>query len=250
MDAELRSELDDLKRQIDEMKKPTSQSVDSEDKFQLKYPLDNDSVKIIEDVVRERIMDIVWDGYARYFTSCSNPDEFDTTGTVACDEDGILLTTGTSSGNTATAMRDDSMLKGIDFTRQSRFRTRIRTGSAITSYHVEVGLGQRSAPNIDADGYGFYIEDDELYGFAQTDFSARTSTYLQDVSTSTRYELDARYQPNGRVDFFVDDTLRGSVSTNLPTGSPINFFNFIVETQTTAARTLEVQAFEFIQAVK
>ena len=56
MDEETKKEIADLRSQVTELKTNLGD-------FQLKYPLDDESRRIIEDVVSDAILDIVWDDY-------------------------------------------------------------------------------------------------------------------------------------------------------------------------------------------
>lgn len=244
---ELEQKINELTSRIAQLEAASVTEVTSSSIF---GPLDDLTAKTIKNFISDEIMDIVWNSYFYYFTGFASPDEFTTTGsTVIFDGGGVLLGTAATLDTSASLYRDLALMESVNFSRESRIRTRIRLGSDITDQRIEIGIGSIAAPNIDNDGYGFYIEDNALFGFAQSDFSSRSSLRLKTVSSSTTYALDARYYPNGRVDFYVDNKLLGSVGTNLPVGidTSVQFFGAVITTQEGVAKSMFIHSFEFIQ---
>jgi len=67
--------------------------------------------------------------------------------------------------------------------------------------------------------FGFVLEGTTLYGFAANGSTITKLSLMTGVSEDTTYELIADFTAGTNVNFYVDGTLEGTITTNLPTGA-------------------------------
>lgn len=111
------------------------------------------------------------------------------------------------------------------------------SGAAVGSY-IYVG-------NYAAQGFGFSVYNGYIRGEA-----GLTTPNLQTISNNVFYKLEARFYPNNKIQFFVDDILMGTISGTLPTGTTSLLSDITASPVASVARTITIQYFEFLQITK
>lgn len=242
---------------------------------QLNYPIDQQSKKIIEQVADEfmknKIFDLFWD---KEFYYLAMPESFDSwtvvgNGSYATQQ---LITTA-SQNDEVTISSDMSYHNFLSFQKRQRFRTYISMGT-ITNSVAKVGVGRiNDGAAVSALFYGFQITNGAIYGYtdangAETTVNLGISVVANSGADINIYTLEARYEPNGKIVFYVGETKyetadaivasrqatveRGKIE--LATGFydtqfPENVvdFHYRIKTTTTATRDLNFTMFEFVQ---
>jgi hypothetical protein len=276
--AKLRQELEEVKRMMRE-----------KEDFQLKYPLDDNSIKVLNDVILRDIQDIVWNKYFHYLSFYENVQTnvsgnyswelVDNFGTSAMGAEGVNLATGATSGNNAYISKYPEFQNFISFDYDSRFRTMIyiaddpasTSTTAVTNTRAWVGNGG----GLDANGdplvtnsrhYGFWISDTTMYGVTCNGTSETQVPLVTDLKFGHVYQVEARLE-RGFVMFFVSNgvaitdftdpdnaiepvILRSSTTETIPSGYSKYLGVLEVMTKTTDVRSLRSTFFEFLQLRK
>ena len=240
---ELQTEIDSLKQRVVNLEQPKL-----DDAFignQLKFPLDTVSEKIVEDIIRKRIIDIAWNDYFYY------PETFNSLDSLS---ESIVGTSGSRFTATAQpvyelftgASTNDGVLTGkhvfqqtlLTFDKKQRFRTHFSVDS-VTAVTANITIGP--------DGYGFRVTDNSLIGFVTDDGSSETTITLQTIALDTTYFIEAVFSPKDGVRFIVNGIERGFIQGGLPTGVHTNLWSLELKTTEAVAKNMLVQMFELIQ---
>jgi len=165
------------------------------------------------------------------------------TGTVTIDGNDVVLATSATTNDSVNLAKEPSWLGLATFSQRSFMRSAVVVNS-ITNQEIYIKVGRN-----DTQGYGFKIINANLYGTTH-DGTTESTVLLQTISAATAYQLEARYLPSDKVVFFVDTVEKGVLTVNLP--SPVitandKLMTLMVKTTTTAARTIQVSYFEYLQ---
>ena len=220
----------------------------------LKYPLPKQDQRVIEQAIdkfiNENIFDIQWDDFYRYSTQFPSLDGFFVLGSSTVNGIGVQMESpGTGAGGTALVQKFDVL--PTSFKSPSRIRAMIQVATT-TGQHILVVVG-----NPTTDAYGFFIDDNILFGLAQTANTASTTIEIQTLTKDKWYLIDARYEPNNLIRYFVaedgDDVanqivLKGVIRTNLPTATNFNglFVSEVVETEA-FVKVFNISFYEYMQ---
>lgn len=247
---ELEKEISNLKRDLELVK----QEQDTKKTFQLDYPIDENSKKIISDVINDKILDLVWTKYYYYSTFFESIDGYTQTtggtGSVDISDTRIAVNTGATNGSSAELQKNPTNQTILRWDRESRFRINFDV-SATTNQEIRIAIGDASN-GIQDSHYGFWVDDSTLKGTASNGTTSASVT-LKTISSSTPYDIEARFYPGKRVDFFVDGKLLGSITdqSKLPSADTtktfIPFFTFYIENQAGEVKIAECSWFEYIQ---
>jgi len=227
---------------------------------QLRKPLDKASQAIIDQSVKvfinKNIFDIIWNDFFAYKSDFESEDNMPTVlvpggngGTTTLEDGGMTISNSASpTANDSTTLNkrrpSDSR---FDFSGESRFRITISSATN-AEQDITILTGVSSAH-----GYGFRINDGALEGLAQTAGGSRsTVTLIAAISTNTFYVLDARFYPpgprqTGKVEFRVDEVLKGTVVGNLPTLANTYMWDIVVKTTDTNQRSISVWDIDIMQ---
>ncbi len=252
---DLKQELEDFKRNKDtsdqELKRRFEELILSKD-FQLKYPLDIQSRKLLNDIIEEQVFDAAWNGYFYYFEAFNSTESLSLSVTGASGLDFVSLPqpifyafTGANSG--------DGVLGGkwlfeqniLTFDKKQSIRTQIRVDS-VTSVEGMIGTGdiRFSTPG---NGFGFYFENATLKGVVNRD-SVETLVTLQTIAVDTTYFVEARLDPDlNRVVFFVNNIEKGQINTVPLRIANETLWQVELLTNSAAAKEFYMQTFEIIQ---
>jgi len=245
----------ELQRQLNELQ----QRVDSIDAQRLSYPLDANSRSVLErvtdDFLLDKVFDLTWKKMFHYLTTFESINTTNSGfgvvavgGSVTADGTQVTISTGGTSSNSAEVYKRPFNFGPSSFNQKSNFRTAIDL-SASTNQTVYIIVGKTGAN----DYYGFKVVNGNLYGVTK-DGTTENAVLLQTVTSSTIYNIEARYVPGVKVSFYVDAIYKGTSTVNLPrpyvSGSVVvnkNLFDILVTTNENAIKTLTVSFFEFLQ---
>lgn len=215
---------------------------------------------VLRELIQDKIYDIVWDDYFyihEFFYTTTGFQTASSTSSVSFGVGGVDMITGTSSGDykeLAKQMANDSEFVKHD--RITYFRVNAYWGETTnqTSYIRTLynGFVGASSDTDYSSAVGFKVHDGTLYGIAQGN-EQETESPILNITADEVYELELRYFPYDRVDFYVDGTYRTSISTNLPDESDNNVKIFDAFIQTDAAseqKDLHVEYYQFLQKRK
>lgn len=221
--------------------------------------LDNSSKDILQQEVGKRIIDIVWNEYFYFFSAFESAEGWDVVSEAVVDVDsgGLELKTTAIADNRSNAVK--SLPFVADFDNESRFRTvfylDVDTAASNIDYSMSVGSG---IPTPHSAHYGFRVEENILYGTCSNGtFESTIALMTLEPSQGNgveafTYIVEARFYPDSRVDYYVSDVndtkpkLKGSLSSNLPSGSGVSI-SYDLYTRTTTAKTAYVYFAEYIQ---
>ena len=211
---------------------------------QLDRLLDNNSKNIITETVRKFFLDSMFETIYYYNTWFDSADGLEAVGgrfTAAGQYS--LDTTAVISNEAYAAKVNPYVLGSLDFTKESRFRVTLMP-EQITNQTIKVVVGDESTH-----GYGFQISNATLSGFTIKGGTSTTKTILT-ITANTNYKLEARFFPNSRVDFIVNNTEYGSIDTNIPTDIVTSqvLWSVSIITTAAAAKTLKLGSLEYIQS--
>ncbi len=100
----------------------------------------------------------------------------------------------------------------LTFDKKRRFKTRIYVNSAAAQEHwVIIG-------NEEENHFGFKIDNNQLYGVAGKIYGGSSSVLLLTFTTASGFDLEARFEPGVKCEFFVDGVKKGEITENLPEG--------------------------------
>lgn len=225
---------------------------------QLEYPLDKNSIDTVsrasDAFLLDKVFNLLWQKTFRWTTRFESLDGFTVVnaGYSGSGDNSVVLTTTAAIPGTASVRKQCVYDDEFSFAYTSRLRTSFQVGQ-VTSQTGNILVG------INGDNhYGFTITDGTLKG-ASGNTTTSTTVSLQSISANVTYDLEARYYPGRKVDFFVDGVRRASITdtTKLPEtlavgGGPItNFFPMIfsLDNGTAVARTLSFSNWDYFQAL-
>ena len=167
------------------------------------------------------------------------------TATVALNTGGYInLTSGTGAGDVANYDRNFFFpITDRTWNKNRRFKTKVAVidTTATGLFQARVGTG-RSVTN----GIFFFFDGLTLKG--QTYGSGTQSLVtLQTYTSGTTFTLEAIFTTGSDVEFFVNSVSKGSITTNLPTGTTDshNFIRLRNETTAAAAVASNIRLSEF-----
>lgn len=241
------------------------------EKVGINSTLDNQSKDYINQIIEDKILDIVWNKYFHDFTF------FEAAGAQADKSWGWDLQGGTSStrldlnglflecdtANTSATMKRNRIYQNqINFVGESRFRTTAYFfDSSNALFYLGTGLGLDATNEIPETtaGYGFMVEDGNLYGVTSNN-TTYTTKLLMAITDEKHYALEAWYYPGYKVVFYASEPLsssqlatqqtrvieRGTITATLPTGLA-GRATFQVVPKEAAAKGMGVGYCEYIQ---
>lgn len=221
--------------------------------------LDNDSKKIIEDIIDDELFEMQWRASVHYLSFFESLDALTQTVTGASTiaysggKDAVILTTGAVATNYAQITKTASRQGLITFSQDSRFRTAFDTsigGGSLSNATIYMVIGDTTG-----EYYGFKITGGSLYGVTKrTGVAEATATLQAYTEASAILNIEARYYANARVDFFVNSVQVGSISNSsslvLPTVSTTTnsaLLDFKITTSDAFTKSLYVSFFEYFQ---
>jgi hypothetical protein len=149
----------------------------------------------------------------------------------------VFLKTGVVSGDYRSLYVECANFAGVfNYDDDLVFQTTFEPTEA-TSQTIFLTLGN---PDAEDRYVGFKVADDTLYAVARN-YDDETSVELQSIAVDTRYSLRVELLPaTNKALFYVNQTLVGEITTNLPTGHTEFGPFYKIETGTSAYRSMEV----------
>lgn len=227
VDFETQQKLDAMQREIDMLKQhgiTRDLSVEQQD--------------AINEIVGKTIKDLVWNDYLYFFY-----------------EDTLTAFTSGTVGNTGIVTKSPTFSDDIiRHDRETRFRCSVTSSVSpindaltyITTIDDVYVFGEK------ASAVGFKLQSGVVYGVAHADGN-ETATVIGEYEASVPQILELRYFPRDRVDFYIANEYKASISTNLPvsTGQTDAVIDYIAVTAETITlnkpATIDVDYFEFMQ---
>lgn len=151
----------------------------------------------------------VFESVDGYFTTGSG------TGTTTATSNGLALSTGATMGSRAELEKNTSSISTFTWDKKRRIKVLMRI-SSISDVSGTIVTGKWSSIS-NPRHFGFAISGSSLYGEA-ADGTTSSQTLLQTIAAATTYELEAIINPGVSVEFYVDGILKGTHTTNIPTG--------------------------------
>jgi len=151
-------------------------------------------------------------------------------GTVTMSEAGVRLSTGTTISSVVSIMREP-LYPIVPFTweKKRRFKTKVEVW-AITNQEIFIVTGWYGTTRH----VGFKVVNNILYGTV-ADGTTEATTALVTLTGTTTMLLEAILTPGVKCEFYVDGTLRGTLTTNLPSGTDSAGALFYIRMTNTAA---------------
>lgn len=201
-----------------------------------------------------QLFDYFWKNSFLWQTYFESLDGFGKTAgvTLTSDQYISLVTTGAGTNN-------QNIFKQPLYHGYSTFSQKSNIASGFYLSHNTNQTAYIMAGSKTSQGYGFKIVDGNLYGVTRDNAGNETTLLLQALSATTKYIIEARYFPNERVVFYVDDPTTspttlirpvGNITTTLPSPSATfnqNLFYADITESSAAVRTLRLTFFKYWQ---
>lgn len=161
------------------------------------------------------------------------------TASITLNDTDLRLSTGGTSSSMAKIQRDANSNPGYiggeswDSDRTLRIPYRILDSDADRTDYITTGDAEGGTA-----GFGFKINNQDLIGVVHNGTSETTTTLQTTVGTFNSKDLRAELSAGSQVEFFVDGTSEGTISSGLPSGgsNAENLFTCSVENSTGADR--------------
>jgi len=144
------------------------------------------------------------------------------TGAAGTATGGGYVRTGTTSGSDALLELHpggyDYVIRSYTFDKPIVWKTTCRlTDASAQEGGIGVGRVGWAGDYSSWNNFGFYIINDELH-MNVCDGATQNHSLIQTFATGDEFVLEAKHYPGDRVDFYVNGSSVGSLSSNLPSG--------------------------------
>ena len=235
MEEETQQQINSLKKQVEDL----TTLVDKNSKtggFLDRY-LDDKSKDIILEVVKDNLAEIWWDDVFYISSVFESIDRYTVIASTTISSAGLSLST-TDGETSATLQAKDN--NPIMANRKTYVSTPVGIADVSEVVYYFSILDDSVYMGIDAGAIKGYTNDGIEY-----------SVPLGTAVDNTPYLLELVYYPGSRVDFFVDGTLKGSLTKGLiPTRTVISniiTFSLAPKTGGSAVSTAEITHFSLLQ---
>lgn len=147
------------------------------------------------------------------------------TGSYSVSRDGVTLASGATQFSEAQLVKGYSGGANTSFLwtkkRSVKFQFSV---SAITNQNVYIATG--SIDGVTDNHFGIYIENAAIYGTCANGTTQTTTTLSTNAVAGTRYTFEVVFTPGVDVKYYLDGVLKGTATTNLPSGSDFPFVLF------------------------
>ena len=189
-----------------------------------------------------------------WYTVFESIDGYFTSGTgTAIGVNSMQVGTGAVSGNTATISKISTLFKGFTFNKKQSVTFNVKMGASFAS-GAHTAYFTRGAST--GEGFGFKIVDNVINGYSS---HGGTETLVDLADTSDYAGAGTGYSALYRVDFepgvgcyfYIDNVLKGSSTTNLPTGTTTAYIllDVNITTNENVAKILDICYYDFWQAL-
>lgn len=213
--------------------------------------LDNVSKNILQQTMANLILDTVWNNYYYYASTFDTLDRYTTAAAGAAqyiNSQGLVLETLATTNN-ETSMLLEISPDLVSTKRPCRFRvSNMMSETTLVNWQANVLENKGHFP--EGHSYvGVSMEDGTIYGISTNNEVSVgvTKVALQTYQANIYYKMELRYFPPNKVDFYVNDVYKGTITSNLPTHQPYYLMDIGIGTKTNATRTSQTSYFDFIQ---
>lgn len=243
----------DLLKKIEEIQKNSGQLI---------YPANKNTIETLgfasDWFLKDKILDLVWKKIFYYSTFFESLDGWTQTvsngASVVVDGTKVTLTTGATTSNAAEIKKAPVRQNLILYDNRNSFRTNLYIKDSVSNEIVYIVIGELGATGKTF--YGFKVSGASLYGVSSVaGINNETTVLLQSISANTSYDIEARYEPNVGIRFFIGGTEMGNISDAskipLANNTPATaLFDFKISTSASESKILELSFTEFIQQKK
>ncbi|GEM_PF-2932648 len=196
----------------------------------------------------DQLFDYEWKKVFHYTSLFDSLDGFSVTthgekAEASVDGTQLLLLTGAKPGSYSEVAKQPLWQGIITFSQKSNFRTTfVLTKVVNTEFYTGVGSYKNQ-------GYGFKVTNSNLYGF--TNDGKTEKTMLIQPAKGDIYTVEARYEPNRQVVFFVNSAQKGTITEILPGSAEVPNRDFLFMRLTTlddTPKVLQTSYVEYLQA--
>jgi len=229
------------------------------------YPLDERTAKVIGLGLNRgldffnMIYESIWEDMFFWSTFFESIDGYNQTipsgGSITNNSEQLILSTGATANNEVRIYKQPEWQGVLTFYKKNAFRTNIVLNSVS---NLESWLTVGPSNNSSFSFYGFKIVNNTLKGVSCDGGGTIQEINLMTISSSTSYNLEARYYPNEKIVFYVkgpNDSIgfrpAGVITSHLPKAAQAPFYMIIdVRIKTTDAnnKTLSMSFWEFMQS--
>jgi hypothetical protein len=239
---EQETKIQELERKLEEISSKVKE-IENEKEFQLHFPMDEQSRKVLKDVISEQILDVVWNDYYYFSSIFDSIDRYFVTGTAAAEtinDSGLYLeTNGTGSNEGSVFLFVSSDLINVEHDARLRIINQL---DSVTNVNWS---GLTLVDSVGNSYVGFEMNSGSIIGVTSK-AGTKTSVTLGTYTANTNVELELHFSPS-RVTFFVNRVEKGVSTTNIPTADPVKILEIGIGETSAAARSSTTTSFEFIQ---
>jgi len=187
-----------------------------------------------------------------WFTVFESLDGFSTDGisvrgSITISSNGITIKTGDTYLDYAELQKSqpNSTANGFSWDKDRKLKLHVQLVDS-TNQNIYLVCGDGTTSN--GRKFGFYVVNNTLYGIT-ADNSGNTTLSLGTFDATNFKLLEAKYFAGKRVEFYVNKTYIGKITTNLPSGDTIsgNILDFHIITTGNVAKTVNISYFDFWQ---
>jgi hypothetical protein len=181
------------------------------------------------------------DGYGKPVVGASSSVILDTS-------EGVILTAGTANADQARFGKTLPAIINFSWAKDRTFTTSVKF-SSITQQEAYITTGLASGNNF----LGFYVLDGDWYVvWRNNGGSINSSGSMMAISAGTIYKLKAVLKAGSKIDFYMDDTLIYTATTDLPSDTGNSTFPLFAEINHNGAdgiaKSLTINYIDFWQA--
>lgn len=149
-------------------------------------------------------------------------------GAVTLAPTGVVLAVTTANNDEASVYKfNQYSLTSPSFDNARRFKTLMHTGFSFDFSKAQIVVGTINSPA--EDNVGFMTNgSNALLGFAYSQGNRSTVDLGVSLSSNTNYHLEAVFSPGEKAEFYVNGSLVGEVTTNLPSGNVLSDASYIM----------------------
>lgn len=217
---ELQQKINDLEQRINSLEVGITRDLSNEQK---------DS---IQEIIAERIDDIVWDNF--FYTAESDPGSLSGNQTY-----GQAETNNQLSLNVKNRSRFRAVFNVLDLGSSKMYITTVHVRPVDFFYSIEDGQGEWVGIEIETNG--------NMYATCYKKGQKSRFLLQEGVADADDYILEIRFFPGERADFYLNKELRGSITNNLPSDSSLEIYDWVFAHVASGTSDLDLQRLEFLQ---
>ena len=199
---DLTQKVSELNRKFEDFKRDFDFNKD----FQLKTPVDVESKQIITDIITDTVPQMWWDEIFFLSSVFESVSRFAVTAAVTISDTGLELSTSAGESGAVLYQENDTP---IIITNDTYFSNTV-TIVDVSEVNFDATILSGTAGYV-----SLQINAGTIKGVTNNGSSSTTVT-LDTASNNGAYLLEAKYKPGYKVDFYVNGTLKGSSTSNLP----------------------------------